>query len=187
MTHNIFVKCDVCESILNLKWQVGYLPKSIFRISCGKCKTSIEGVLYTNNRDASLSYEIINAKEIEPKLEFYCDYIIPISGELLTEKIRNGEENFKPTPFMNLVNLVGIENFSIFNERFLRGIERIKTYKKICDRLNELYINKEYNYLKSMLKEDFNINIKKLDIKKLFGEKYKIDFSFYNSFTNKIS
>ena len=41
MTYNIFVKCDVCGSISDLKWQVGELSKNIFRICCGKCKTLI--------------------------------------------------------------------------------------------------------------------------------------------------
>ncbi len=132
MTHNIFVKCDVCGSIIDLKWQIGYLPKNIFKVTCGKCKTVIEGTLNTNNHKPSFSYEIINAKEIHEKIDFNCDYIIPISGEILTEKMKDGKEQFMPTPFINIVSIVNIENFSMFNQRFLKGMERIEIiYKNI--------------------------------------------------------
>ena len=38
-----------------------------------------------------------------------------------------------------------------------------------------------------MIKKDFNINIKKSNIKNVCKEKYNIDFNFYESFTNKTS
>ena len=185
MTYNIFVKCDVCGSISDLKWQVGELSKNIFRICCGKCKTLIECKVTTNN--GGFNYELKNAKEIDAKLYSKCDYIVPISGEIMTEKMRDGKEMFKPTPFINIVNLVGFENFSVFSYRFLRGVERIEKWKTKCDRLNDLYINKEFNYLNQMIKKDFNINIKKSNIKNICKEKYNIDFNFYESFTNKTS
>ena len=97
MTYNIFVKCDVCGSISDLKWQVGELSKNIFRICCGKCKTLIECEVTTNN--GSFNYEFKNAKEIDAKLDSRCDYIVPISSEILTEKMRDGKEMFKPTHF----------------------------------------------------------------------------------------
>lgn len=185
MTYNIFVKCDVCGSISDLKWQVGELSKNIFRICCGKCKTLIECEVTTNN--GSFNYEFKNAKEIDAKLDSKCDYIVPISSEILTEKMREGKEMFKPTPFINIVSSVGFEKFSDFSYRFLRGVERIEKWKAKCDRLNDLYINKEFNYLRQMIKKDFNINIKKSNIKNVCKEKYNIDFNFYESFTNKTS
>lgn len=185
MTYNIFVKCEVCGSISDLKWQVGELSKNVFRICCGRCKTLIECEVTANN--GGFNYEFKNAKEIEAKLDSKCDYIIPISGEILTEKMRDGKEMFKPTPFINIVSLVGIEKFSAFSYRFLRGVERIEKWKSKCDRLNDLYINKEFNYLKQMIKKDFNINIKKSNIKNICKEKYNIDFNFYESFTNQTS
>lgn len=183
MTNNIFIKCDVCGSIIDLKWQIGYLKKSVFRVNCGRCKTVIEGTLYTND-NPGFSYEIKNATEIKAKLDFDCDYIIPISGEILTEKMRNGDEQFKPTPFINIVSLVGVEKFSIFNARFLNGMNQIEKLKNKCDRINELYVNKEYKYLKKMITEDFNVKRKKWDTRKILEEKYNIDLKFYNSFVN---
>lgn len=185
MTYNIFVKCDVCGSISDLKWQVGELSKNVFRICCGRCKTVIECEVTANN--GGFNYKFKNAKEIEAKLDSKCDYIIPMSGEILTEKMRDGKEMFKPTPFINIVSLVGIDTFSNFSHRFLRGVERIDKWKIKCDRLNDLYINKEFNYLKQMIKKDFNINIKKSNIKNICKEKYNIDFNYYKAFTNQTS
>ncbi len=182
MTHNIFVKCDVCGSILDLKWQVGFLPKSNFIVSCGKCKSTIKGTLYTNNVDISLNYDIVNAKEI--KADFMCDFIVPISGELITEKMRKGTEQFKPTPFMNLVSLIGPNNFAIYQKRFLTGINIIENQKNMYDRLNELYFNKNFNYLKQELKQKLNIKMKKEDLKEIIEQKYKNDIRFLISFTN---
>ena len=182
MTYNIFVKCDVCESIIDLKWQVGYLSKSTFKVNCGKCKTLIEGTLLANN--PGIAYEIKNAREIEAKVDLNCDYIIPISGEIITEKMRVGEEQFRPTPFINISMMVGIEKFSIFNRRYLQSIEIIEKSKSKCDRINELYINKEYKYMKKMLIEDFKVKRKKWNNQIILEEKYYTDLNFYYSFVN---
>ena len=181
MTHNIFVKCDVCGCIIDLKWQIGYLPKSIFKVNCGRCKTVIEGYLYTNNKPG-FNYEIKNAKEINEKFDVDCDYIIPISGEILTEKMMSGEEQFRSTPFINMISLIGVENFSRFNDRFLNGMEKIDLLKEKCNRINELYLNKEYKYLKKMLKDDFDITIKKYNENNIMKEKLNVDILFFESF-----
>lgn len=184
MTYNIFVKCNVCESIIDLKCQIGYLPKSVFRVNCGKCKTLIEGTLYVND-SPGFSYKIKNAEEIEPKLDLICDYIIPISAEIITEKMRNGYEQFKPTPFINIVSLVGMENFSTFNSRYLNGTDKIEKLKNKCDMINELYINEEYKYLKKMIIDDFKVKRKKWNTLKILEEKYCIDLKFYNYFVDQ--
>lgn len=183
MTHNIFVKCDVCGSILDLKWQVGFLPKSNFIVSCGNCKSTIKGTLYVNNVDISLNYNIVNAKEV--KADLMCDFIVPISGELITEKMRKGIEQFKLNPFMNLIELIGFDNFSTYQKRFLTGTNIIENQKNIYDRLNELYFNKKFNYLKQELKQKLNIKMKKEDLKEIIEQKYKNDIKFLTLFTNR--
>lgn len=182
MTHNIFVKCDVCGSIIDLKWQVGFLPRSEFIISCGKCKSTIKGILYTNKRDTKLSYDIVNAKEVKP--DFKCDFIIPISGELITEKMREGTEQYKPTPFINLTNLIGFDKFSIYQKRFLSGMDIIENQKNIYDRFNELYFNKKFDYLKKELKQNLNIKMKRGNLKDILQQKYKADIRFLAFFTS---
>lgn len=184
MTHNIFVKCDVCGSIIDFKWQVGYLPKSVFRANCGRCKTLIEGILYISE-DSKISYEIKNAEEIISKSDVNCDYVIPISGEILTEKMKKSQEMYTPGPFINIVGLVGIEKFVKFNQRYLNGISKIKSLKDICDRLDNLYTNKEYKYMIKLLNDDFKIKIKKNNETKIIESKYNIDFSYYKSFVDE--
>jgi len=184
MTNNIFVKCDVCGCILDLKWQVGYLPKSEFMVSCGKCKSTIKGTLYTNNKELKLNYDIVNAKEVDYKSKLECDFIIPISGELITEKMREGVKQYQPTPFINLIMLIGPENFSIYTRRYLSGMDKIEKQKNIYDRFNGLYFNKKYDYLKKELKQNLNINMKRWSLKGILEQKYKADINFLTSFTN---
>ena len=183
MTNNIYIECDVCGSILDLKWQIGFLPKSEFIISCGKCKSTIKGTLYTDNKNIKLSYDIVNAKEVEPNFK-QCDFIIPISGELITEKMRPGSEQFKPTTYINLTTLVGFYNFDIYKKRFLTGIHRIENEKNIYDRFNELYFNKKFDYLKKELKQNLDIKMKRGSIKEILENKYKADINFWTSFTD---
>lgn len=184
MTHNIFVKCDVCGSILDLKWQIGYLPKSEFMVSCGKCKSTIKGTLYTNNKDVKLDYDIVNATEIENHSMYECDFIIPISGELITEKMRRGTEQYKPTPFINLTMLIGFNNFSIYQRRYLTGVNKLENEKNIYDRFNELYSSNQFDYLRKELSKNFNIKIKQRGLKETLEQKYNFDINFLTSFTN---
>lgn len=184
MTHNIFVKCDICDSVLDLKWQVGYLPKSKIIVSCGKCKSTIKGTLYTDNENIKIKYDIENAKEIPPTEDFKCDFIVPISGELITEKMKLGYRQYEATPFMHLVTLVGIENFSLYQKRFLDGIDIIENQKNTCDRINELYFNKQFAFLKKYLKDNLNVKVKHGNFNEILTEKYKREISFFSSFLN---
>ena len=54
MVENLFVKCDVCGSIIDLKWQVRYLSNTEFQISYEKCKGTIKGTFNINNNGIEL-------------------------------------------------------------------------------------------------------------------------------------
>ena len=186
MTYNIFIKCEVCGALIDLKWQVGYLPKSVFRVSCGRCKSAIEGILKTDEKP-SFSYEIIKGEEIKGEekkglWDIGCDYIIPISGEIVTEKMRTGRDEYRPTPFLNVFKLVNFESFSDFCQRIRKSLLKIDIEKDRIDRINNLYVNKQYKYLKKMLKEDFDIFIKKDSTNRIVENKQIVDFSYFNYF-----
>lgn len=79
-------QCNVCSSITRIKVQLGWLDNYPVRIKCGNCNISIFGNVSLDQENAGFS---INFKNVTP-LESIGkpDYLIEVSGELLTEKMR---------------------------------------------------------------------------------------------------
>lgn len=110
MTGNYFISCNVCETRINLRVQVGYFNIP-FNLYCPSCSTHIYGKLVIVQEDIDTKLELENAhidnKEITSK-EYYS---AELSAEFPTKKMYLRKlDNYDLSPFMR--NSMFYENFS---------------------------------------------------------------------------
>ena len=188
MVTNIYMKCNVCGSVINLKWQVGYIEKAPVSVVCAECRTIIKFDLITNQEDVTLEMTTKNASHI---MQEKADFIAETSSELLTYKITR-QSNISPgmTPFMRAIDMLGSEGYDSFSENFLKGIGMFKNYSHIYHRINDLYYNGNYNYLKKQLAENMELKVdgKTFSNLEIIENLYMFNIVYYASFfkTNEI-
>ena len=87
MIDNRFINCDVCETTINLRSQIGYFDIP-FNLHCPICSTHIYGKLIINQEQIGLKLELVNAhiknREISLKEKYYC---AELSAEFPTKKM----------------------------------------------------------------------------------------------------
>ena len=149
MVTNIYMKCDVCESVINVKWQVGHVEEAPVSIVCPDCLTVLKFTLYTDNEEVKINFKSKNASEIKQTVP---KYFAETSSELLTYKIAH-QRAVRPgmTPFLRSVSMIGHENYEKFQQHFIRAIYTHKDNNHIFERINELYLNKNVKYLSKEL------------------------------------
>lgn len=144
-------QCNVCDSITRIKVQLGWLENYPVRIKCGKCNISIFGNVYLDQQNAGYSIKFKNVTPLEDIGE--PDFLIEVSGELLTEKMRpyNGDiDTFFSPFFKNGVFSMG-ENIEKFKESTTRFLHKIEYEWPTVKRINELWFNGNHTYLSKEL------------------------------------
>lgn len=181
MVTNIYMKCDVCESIINLKWQVGHIERAPVSIVCAKCKTVLKFILITNQEDITIDMKSKNATRVQGS---NFDYIAETSSELLTYKITK-QRLIQPgqTPFMRASQILGFETYMEYQNDFLRGINGYKEYMHVYHRINDLYYNCNFEYLGKQLKKYLKIdNLKEFTQIEILENLYKFNINYYAMF-----
>lgn len=182
MVTNLYMKCDVCGSIINLKWQVGHIEYAPVSIVCAECKTILKFVLITNQNEITLDMKTKNASRVK---DARPDFIAETSSELLTYKISR-QRNILPgrTPFMRTLEMVGMDNYQSFNQSFLRGIHTVEHYNNVYHRINDLYYNGNFDYLEKQLVGKIDVS-KKGDVLsnvEIIENLYKFNIMYYLNF-----
>ena len=156
MVTNLYMKCEVCDSIINLKWQIGHIERAPVSIVCAECKTVLKFILITDQENITFDMKSKNATQVQNQ-DF--DYIAETSSELLTFKITK-QKLMQPghTPFIRTIHIIGLENYQEYCSSFLKGISAYKQYSHIYLRINDLYYNCNYEYLVKQLKKYLEID-----------------------------
>lgn len=180
MITNIHLKCDVCETIINLKWQVGHVEEAPVSIVCPDCLTVLKFILYVNNDKISINFKSKNATQVsqtEPK------YYAETSSELLTFKISN-QHSIRPglTPFIRSFHMIG-EKYEDFQKNFMGAIYIHKEKNHIFERINELYLNKNKKHLTLELKKQLEIEaISSFSDEDIIRNLYLFNIRYFNVF-----
>ncbi|MDR0889962.1 MAG: hypothetical protein LBM28_04865 [Oscillospiraceae bacterium] len=102
MTHNQLIACDLCNTEISLRFQVGYynIP---FNIYCPKCSTHISGNIIIAQEDIGLAIELENAQKVNYK-DHSLDakyYIAELSAEFPTKKLHvRSLKDYDLSPYM---------------------------------------------------------------------------------------
>lgn len=153
-------KCDVCGKITRIKIQMGWLDKYPINIKCKECNISIFGEC---NLNIEGNKEFLNLKNVTQSTTNQSpDFLIEVSGELLTEKIRDytGNVDMYISPFIK-----NMANFSSNGDeiKFIKYKNNVTKFRtsiqknwSIIKRINELWINRNYKYLPNELHKLLN-------------------------------
>jgi len=140
-------QCNVCNSITRIRVQLGWLENYPVRIKCGKCNISIFGNVYLDQQNAGYSIKLKNVTLLEDIGN--PEYLIEVSGELLTEKMRpysEDEDTFLTPFFKNGLFSMG-ENVGEFKQSTMHFLHKIENDWPTVKRINELWFNGNHTYL----------------------------------------
>ena len=183
MVTNLYMKCEVCGSVINLKWQVGYIEQAPVSIVCPRCKTVLKFTLITDQENITLDMKTKNARQVDTQ-DYH--YIAETSSELLTYKISTQSKIIPGlTPFIRMFQMLE-DDYEEFSNNFLLGISANKNYLHIYHRVNDLYYNKNYEYLIEQLKEILEIEVEEnFDEVKIIEYLYTFNINFYSMYFKK--
>lgn len=147
----MYYKCKICGCVCNLKYQMGFAKKHPVRYKC-KCGVSIRG-MYEETRGFSFeNAEVVN--EQMPDCVVYC------AGEFFTVPpfvVKSFEETVTtvPSPFILATQLLNYEDYRLeFSHILSYRVEKLIYVRA----LNELYLAKNYEKIKEVIREKFDTN-----------------------------
>lgn len=182
MVENILMRCEVCKSVIQFKWQVGHFERTPVSLVCPECKTILKFVLITDQRKITIDLESKNvvAAERGDVPIFFAE----TSSELLTQKISNQMLLPGFTPFIRTSSMLGEERFEKYRVHVSKGMNAYKNKLHIYKRLNDLYYNNTRKYftdelLKNLFKKNEGQELKEIEI---IEGLYQYNINFYNHF-----
>lgn len=119
--------CPTCGCKTNLIIQKSdYLPEYSVRVHCGKCKSLIKGVFYSDETIGGRGLVLFNAETIIPNVDsdnkVDAEYIVEISGELPTKTVQKFEGQVgESSPFMRMASLADAD-------ALINYIEQLETF-----------------------------------------------------------
>lgn len=101
MIYNYFINCDLCETGINLRSQIGYFDIP-FNLHCPTCKTHIHGKLVIDQENIETKLELENAHSKSNKIDSKENYYsAELSAEFPTKKMDiRGLNEFDIPPFI---------------------------------------------------------------------------------------
>lgn len=105
MVNNFFIKCDVCNCCVRIRYQVSD-EKCLIKFCCPNCRTQIEGSIQTVYHNGMESIEVIpwhyelklnNASEVQKE---NAEYVLEVSPDFLVNKLIKSEDASVTTPFL---------------------------------------------------------------------------------------
>ncbi|NHM29019.1 YecA family protein [Neobacillus terrae] len=144
-----FLKCNVCESIIFVRTQLGWLEEYPIRVHCGNCGILISGKAYQDPFNGRFKITFDNSTNVP---ETNPDYYIEASGELLTEKLQHANFDnkylYSLPPFFNALFSMGDENYDTFKQNTIGFLSKIKSDWPRVRRIFELFLTGKKEYLK---------------------------------------
>lgn len=150
-------QCEVCKKITRIRVQLGWLNTYPIRIKCGECSIPIYGEVELQPLQGTYNIELNNVKITDSNKQ--PDFIIEVSGELLTEKLEkftDSKDNLFSPFFKNALWTMGDDNLTLFKRDLISFINDIKVKWPVARRINELWLNGNHKYLKNEIHKVFN-------------------------------
>jgi hypothetical protein len=149
MTISVYYACDVCGSVCNLKYQMGYSKKHPIRYKCS-CGVSVRGMY---EADKGISFE--NAKKCDCDR---VDLVVYCSGEFFTIPpfaVNSYEETVgaAPPPFIMATMLL---NYKTFSKEFDRILDYRDHKRQNVRAVNELYNAGNTARVKEVIRRNFD-------------------------------
>lgn len=147
MQENYYYKCDICGSISNLKYQMGYSKRHPIRYKCN-CGVTIRGEY--------LEGQGINIENAEKHDQCTPNFVVHSSGEFLTQtqySVTNFEDTIAPTTFLIAMQRMDYEKF---RDNFSAIINYRDNANSMVKAINELYENENLEMLEKVIRNNYD-------------------------------
>ena len=148
MVSNYFVKCNICGSVCDLKYQFGFSKNHPIRYKC-KCGISIRGE-YREEMGIEFENATILKEQVSPS------YVVISSGDFLTDlpfRVENIEETFGFSPFIKATQMM---DYEAYRNTFTRIIDYRDNKSSIVRAINELYAANNKAVLNMTIREKYD-------------------------------
>jgi len=171
LTSNYFINCNVCETTINLRAQIGFYDIP-FNIHCPNCQTHIYGKLVITQESLGIDIQIdnasINSKVEKPYKNMYC---AELSAEFPTSKMYFRDfASYELPPF--------IKNMMFYNDddEAMKSTQNAMHFAKYFSNrwkelkvVNELFWNEKFLLLYPKLENEIR-NYEYIPITKVINE-----------------
>ena len=157
MVVKIYLKCDICGDITELKYQMGFINHHPIRFKC-KCGVTLNG----ERNGKSIQFKNakqLSAEDVKDLKSNKLSQIIDISPEFLTNPPRSvdsAHDRIFISPFISAT--IEMENY----EEYSREFQRILTYKadglQLVKNCNDLYEAGNKKSLENVVRRDMRMS-----------------------------
>lgn len=180
-------QCNVCGKITKIRVQLGWLENYPVRIKCNECYISIFGNVSMNPHNGEFHIDLKNVTHYTGKAN--PDFMIEVSGELLTKKIRrytNSVENFMSPFIKDGISKMGMDSIDDFKSTIIQFLMFINKRWPTVKRINELWLNQNDKYLRDELHKIVNKTAYPADNQwELLRAVHAVNLSFINPISKK--
>ncbi len=148
MVSNYFVKCNICGSVCDLKYQFGFSKSHPIRYKC-KCGISIRGK-YREGTGIEFENATILKEQVVP------NYVVVSSGDFLTDlpfQVEKIEETFGLSPFIKATQMM---DYEAYRNTFTSIIDYRDNKSSIVRAINELYAANNKDALNATIRAKYD-------------------------------
>lgn len=195
MNINQSILCDVCNSGINFRYQVGFVEDIKIKFCCPKCGTPININLKIQQFPQRIIPTIKNASFTEENFQT-MEFSFQASSEYVTPKsFLNPYNTFSDSnpylifnllsPFIQAQSILGGDNLIKFKEHCLSGISS-KKYFNIYERLNYLFFSKSPYFVSEINKQFKSLGVNDIKVenndKSMLEGIYYFNIRYFDSF-----
>lgn len=159
MVYNFFVKCEVCNCCIRIRYQVSE-ENCLIDFHCPSCQTHINGSIKTIYHYDKVAIERtpwhynLNLNNASETQDYKEEYILEVSPDFLVNKLVKNENAALPTPFLRHMELTKnnstASRFNNFLQIWKEKWNLIKVNIDLCH-------NKQYELLVSRLPHSYEM------------------------------
>lgn len=195
MNINQGILCDVCNSSINFRYQIGFINYIKFKFCCPECGCPIYMEIKFKSSDnmspPQITPSIKNATFTTENIQ-NMKFSIQASSEHITTKnlinpYNNPSHNFNDimSPFIQSKIILGGDNLIKFKEHCLRGLSAKKNLN-IYERLNSLFFSKSNHFVPEINKQLSSLNLSDIIVKNnelsMLEGIYNFNIRYFNNF-----
>ena len=150
------IVCPTCGTNIYVRIQKGdYIPRYPIRINCGKCRSLIKGVYYSDEYDLTKDLYLVNGTHFPccgKDLKIDASYEIEISGELPCKMIKpfDGKGDLE-TPFSRSAGLMESHDVELYIKRLERFSKDYLQWIQCFSTAFQLLIDGNLKYIPNIL------------------------------------
>ena len=181
------IVCPTCGTKIYVRIQKGdYIPRYPIRINCGKCRSLIKGVYYSDEYDLTKDLYLVNGTNFpccySKDFKIDASYEIEISGELPCKTIKpfDGKSDLE-TPFLRSAGLMESYDIELYIKRLERFSKDYLQWIQCFSTAFQLLIDGKLEYIPNIINGKIGYEYNCDNYVKILHSIYEValDYSFF--------